>query len=227
MFSLHRYSPSVSCPCCNPMQCKNPLLSFPQQILSHISMSWYHSSGSQAPSSSLSMEVVVHMHSDWAFVSVSALSSTLHVSHMVPRHSAHPLHHDYVPVAVSAHHHPNQTHPTMTKNSRQKILQTVVVYDKCNRLKVRLLLKRGFEGLPFELFLPMFSLSMTSSSHVTLRSSGLETAWRWSITDGSCSCCLRILFVMVWDPVVGVSSRARTRCMIVNCPRNFKNSSCF
>jgi hypothetical protein len=168
------------------------------------------------------------MHSDWAFVSVSALSSISHVSHKVPHHSATPLLHDYVRVAVSAHHHPNQTHPTMTtKNSHQKILQTVVVYDICNRLKVRQLLKRGFGGVPFELFLAMFSLSMTSSSHVTLRSSGLETAWRWSITDGPSSCCLRILLVMVWDPVVGVSSRARTRCMIVNCPRNFKNSSCF
>jgi hypothetical protein len=196
-------------------------------IVTHTT-SWYHPSGPQAPSSSLWIEVVVHMHSDWAFASVYALSSTLHVFHMVPHHSAPPLHHDYVRVAVAAHHHPNQTHPTMTtKNSRQKILQTVVVYDKCNRLKVRLLLRRGFGGVPFELFLPMFSLSMTSSSHVTLRSSGLETAWRWSITDGSCSCCLGILLVMVWDPVVGVSSRSRTRCMIVNCPRNFKNSRRF
>jgi len=136
---------------------QNPTPFLPTANIVTHSMSWYHPSGPQAPSSSLWIEVVVHMHSDWAFVSVSALSSTLHVSHMVPHHSATPPHHDYVRVAVSARHHPNQTHPTMTKrNSHQKILQTVVVYDKCNRLKVRLLLRRGFGRYLLNSFYPCF-----------------------------------------------------------------------
>src|SRR5271169_1453965 len=35
-FLLHPYSPSISCPSCNPMLCKNPLPLFPKQILSHV-----------------------------------------------------------------------------------------------------------------------------------------------------------------------------------------------
>jgi len=61
----------------------------------------------------------------------------------------------------------------------------------------------------FELFLPIFSLSMTSSSHVTLRSSVFDTTCRWS-TTGSSSVVRSFVAVIVCDPDVGVSSLVRS-----------------
>ena len=62
----------------------------------------------------------------------------------------------------------------------------------------------------------MFSLSMTSSAHVTLRSSGFGMACKCSISGGDSLCISSGAGVTVCDPVVGVPSRACIRCMISN-----------
>jgi hypothetical protein len=56
----------------------------------------------------------------------------------------------------------------------------------------------------------MFSLSMTSTSHVTLRSSGFGTVCKCRMSGGDSPSRSSGAGVTVCDPVVGVSSRTRS-----------------
>ena len=119
------------------------------------------------------------------------------------------------------------------RNFPPRIPRMREVYGKCSRLqsitipsnrekKVTQRCERNQGGfprgsVPFELFLPMFSLSMTSSSHVTLRSSGCGKACKCNIRGDGSLCVSSGAGVTVCDPVVGVPSRACIRCMISKC----------